>query len=157
MRSGDIRDLRLDDLDWERARIRIIQSKTGTPLELPLPSDVGDALIDYLRHGRPVTVRREIFLRNHAPFEPFGPDNNLYSIITDYRRKAGIKLPRLNSSGLHSLRHTLASRLLEAGTPLDTIAGVMGHLSLDTTRLYTRINVEALRQAALDPEEVLRG
>lgn len=154
LRAGDIRDLRLDQLDWQRSRIRIIQSKTGAALELPLPEDVGQALIDYLRYGRPEAVHREIFLRHNAPFSPFGRNNNLHEIISRYRCRAGIELPHQCRRGLHSLRHTLASRLLEAGTSLDLIAGVMGHLTPETTRQYLRIDIEALRRAALDPEEV---
>ncbi|MGD0896955.1 MAG: site-specific integrase [Thermoguttaceae bacterium] len=157
LRAGDIREMRLDQLDWEQARIHVVQGKTGVPLELPLTEEVGEAIIDYLRHGRPPVAHREVFLRQNAPFEPFGQDNNLHSIITSYRRKAGIELPAQSRRGLHSLRHTLASRLLEAGVPLDTIAGTLGHLAPETTRLYLRIDVNDLRRAALDPEEVLHG
>ena len=154
LRAGDIRDLTLEQLDWEHSRIRITQAKTGVPLDLPLSEEVGQALINYLRHGRPATSRREIFLRHNAPFEPMGPNNNLHSIITSYRRKAGIELPAQSRCGLHSLRHSLASRLLEAKVPLDAIAGVLGHLSPETTRRYLRIDIDALRCVALDPEEV---
>lgn len=157
LRAGDIRTLRLDQLDWEQARIRIVQAKTGVPLDLPLTEEVGQALIDYLRHGRPPASHREVFLRQNAPFEPFAQDNNLHSIITSYRRRAGIELPGQSRRGLHSLRHTLASRLLEAGVPLDTIAGTLGHLAPETTQLYLRIDVKDLRRASLDPEEVLHG
>lgn len=157
LRAGDIRTLTLDQLDWQHSRIRIVQVKTGVPLDLPLANEVGEAIIDYLRHGRPATSCRTVFLRHHAPFEPFGLENNLHSIITSYRRKAGIKLPSQSRRGLHSLRHTLASRLLEAGVPVDTIAGTLGHLSPETTRLYLRIDVNELRRVALDPEEVLHG
>jgi site-specific recombinase XerD len=157
LRAGDIREMRLDQLDWEHARMHVVQAKTGVPLELPLTEEVGEALIDYLRYGRPPVAHREIFLRQNAPFEPFGRNNNLHSIITSYRRKAGIELPAQSRRGLHSLRHTLASRLLEAGVPLDTIAGTLGHLAPETTRLYLRIDVNDLRRAALDPEEVLHG
>jgi integrase len=153
LRAGDIRALRIDQLDWEHACIHVVQAKTGTPLDLPLTEEVGLALIDYLRNGRPAATHREVFLRHNAPFEPFGRDNNLYWIISTYRRKAGIELPRESRRGLHSLRHTLASRLMEAGVPIDSIAGAMGHLSPDTTRLYLQMDVNALRRAALDPEE----
>lgn len=153
LRAGDIRDLKIEQLDWEHIRIRITQAKTGVPLDLPLSEEVGQALIDYLRHGRPATCRREIFLRHHAPFEPMGPNNNLHAIISSYRRKAGIELPVRSRRGLHSLRHSLASRLLEAQVPIDTIAGTLGHLSLETTRRYLRIDIDALRHVALDPEE----
>jgi len=154
LRVGDIRDLRLEDLRWDEARIERSQSKTGTPVVLPLTAEIGEALIAYLRDGRPPTARREVFLRHQAPFEPFGRDNNLYHIITKYRCGAGIELPKKSRKGLHSLRHTVATRLLEAEVPLDTIAGVMGHLSPETTRIYLKVDLAALRSVALELEEV---
>jgi site-specific recombinase XerD len=154
MRVGDIRSLRLEDLRWDDARIEVRQSKTGMPLVLPLTEEIGEALIAYLRHGRPPTTRREVFLRHLAPFEPFGQDDNLYHVVATYRRRAGIAPPKEAQKGLHSLRHTLATRLLQAGVPLETIAGVLGHASPDTTRLYTRVDLTALRSAALDLEGV---
>ena len=124
-------------------------------MSLPLTGEIGDALIDYLRHGRPPSQHREVFLRVNAPIEPFGNNNNLHYIITKYRRRAGITLAPRSRRGLHSLRHTTASRLLEQGTPLETISAIMGHLSVETTRIYTKVDVEALRSAAFDPEEVV--
>jgi len=154
LRVGDIRDLRLDDINWEKSQIKVIQAKTGVHLHLPLTEEVGNAIIDYLRHGRPPTEQRVIFLRHNAPFEPFGPENNLHHIITAYRQRAGIKLPELCKRGLNALRHSVASRLLEVGTPLQEISHIMGHLSLDTTRIYTKVDIENLRRVALDPEDV---
>ena len=154
MRVGDIRDLRLEELRWDEARIERSQSKTGVPVVLPLTEEIGDALIAYLRDGRPPTARREVFLRHLAPFEPFGQDDNLYHIVGTYRRRAGIELPERSHKGLHSLRHTLATRLLEAGVAMQTISGVMGHLSPESTRIYTKVDLAALRTAALDLEEV---
>ena len=154
MRVSDIRNLRFENLLWEQARIEINQVKSSEPLGLPLTEEIGNALIDYLRHGRPASQLREVFLRANAPFNPFGQDNNLHYIITRYRRRAAINLPVQNRKGMHSLRHTMASRLLEAGIPLETISGIMGHISMDTTRIYTKVNIEALQSVAIDPEEV---
>ena len=154
IRASDIRGLRFEHLLWDQARIEMRQTKSGEPLSLPLSEEIGHALIDYLRHGRPSSHHREIFLRANAPFEPLGHDNNLHYVITKYRRRANIDLPARSRRGLHSLRHTVASRLLEAGTPLETISGIMGHLSIETTRIYTKIDVEALRSVAIDLEEV---
>jgi integrase len=154
MRVSDIRALCLEHLQWPLACIEMTQTKGGRPLELPLTEELGTALIDYLRNGRPNTQRREVFLRAHAPFAPFASNNNLHNIVTTYRRRAGIALPAPHRRGLHSLRHTLASRLLEAQTPLETISSVMGHVSVETTRLYTKIDIEALRGVAIDLQEV---
>ena len=154
MRVSDIRNLCFENLLWEQARIEINQAKSTEPLALPLTEEIGNALIDYLRYGRPESQAREVFLRANAPFKPFGHDNNLHYIVTRYRRRAGIKLPVQNRRGMHSLRHTMASRLLEADIPLETISGIMGHISMDTTRIYTKVNIEALQSVAIDPEEV---
>jgi integrase len=123
------------------------------PVVLPLTEEIGEALIAYLRDGRPPSARREVFLRHLAPFEPFGPNDNLYHLITTYRRRAGIELPQKSRKGLHSLRHTVATRLLEAGVALDTISGVLGHVSAETTRIYTKVDLAALRSAGLEIEE----
>lgn len=154
LRAGDIRTLRLDDIRWEHARIEITQSKTGTPLSLPLSEEVGQAVIDYVRYGRPRSHYREVFLRAMAPLVPFSNANSLYHIITFYRRRAGISPPAHSRKGMHTLRHTVATRLLEVDTPLEVISDILGHLSPNSTRLYTKVDIEALRTAALDPEDL---
>jgi len=154
LRAGDIRTLKLDHLHWEDSRIEITQSKTTTPLSLPLTQEVGEALIDYLRSGRPKTAHREVFLKVNPPFDPFGGSNNLYDIVTYWRQLAGITFRAPQKRGIHSLRHSLATRLLEQGTPFPTIADILGHTSLESTRIYAKADVEALRSVALDPEEV---
>lgn len=153
LRAGDIRTLKLDQLHWEDSTIEITQSKTGTPLRLPLTGEVGDALIDYLKSGRPQTAHREIFLKVNPPFDPF-TGNNLHHIVTYWRLLAGIQFRTPQKRGAHSLRHTVATRLLEKGTPFATIAEILGHSSLESTRIYAKADVEALRSVALDPEEV---
>jgi integrase len=154
MRVGDIRELRLEHLLWDEGRIEFPQAKTGAVLTLPMSEEVGRALIDYLRHGRPTSPRREVFLRHLAPFEPFSANANLHSIVTLYRRRAGIEATPGRSRGMHSLRHTLASHLLGADTPIETIADILGHRSVESTRVYTKVDLQALRSVALDPQEV---
>jgi site-specific recombinase XerD len=154
LRAGDIRTLKLDQLHWDDSTIEVTQSKTGIPLILPMTSEVGEALIDYLKSGRPVTAHREVFLKVNPPFDPFTADCNLHHIISYWRRLAGIRFRTAQKRGMHSLRHTLATRLLEKGTPFTTIAEILGHTSLESTRIYAKADVEALRNVALDPEEV---
>ena len=154
LRSGDIRALRLDDLKWEAATLEITQSKTLTPLCLPLPEDVGEALIDYLKSGRPLTNHREVFLKLRSPFAPFADNNHLYHIVTYWRELAGIRFRSQQRHGLHSLRHTLATQLLREQTPFHVISEILGHATTASTLIYAKADVEALRSAALDPEEV---
>ena len=153
LRAGDIRTLKLDHLRWAESTIEITQAKTDVPLRLPLTNEVGEALIDYLKSGRPQTTHREVFLKVKPPFEPF-TGNNLHHIVTYWRLLSGITFRSSQKRGIHSLRHTLATRLLEKGTPLTTIAEILGHTSLESTRIYAKADVEALRGVALDPEEV---
>jgi site-specific recombinase XerD len=154
MRVGDLIRLQLDHLRWEERRIEFVQSKTGRPLVLPLTEEVGWALIDCLRHRPPGVAHREIFLWCHPPFCPFAHGNNLQYLITKYRRQAGIAVPPRRPGGLHVLRHSLATRLLKAGTPMTTIRDVLGHASVESTRIYTKVDLPQLKTCPLDPEEV---
>ena len=153
LRAGDIRTLRLDDIDWGSSSIHIVQGKTGHRLDQPFPPEVGEALVDYLKNARPVSKSRQIFLRVHAPHEPVSERNAFYDLVARYRRLAGLKLPRESRKGLHALRHSLASRMLQAKIPIDTIAGTLGHASPETTRAYLRVDIESLRRVAIDPME----
>ena len=154
LRVEDIRTLKLDDLKWEAATIEITQSKTLAPLCLPLTEEVGEALIDYLRSGRPKTDHREVFLTLTPPFLPFGGNNNLHYIVTYWKELAGIHFRMKQRQGLHSLRHTLATQLLRKETPIHVISEILGHATTASTLIYAKADVEALRSAALDPEEV---
>jgi site-specific recombinase XerD len=154
LRLGDIRALTLDDLKWEAATIEITQSKSLAPLCLPLTEEVGEALIDYLKSGRPQTDQREVFLTLTPPFLPFSENNNLYYIVTYWRQLAGIRFRTKQRHGLHSLRHTLATKLLREQTPFHVISEILGHATTASTLIYAKADVEALRGAALDTEEV---
>lgn len=154
MRSGDIRTLRLDDLHWVDATIEITQAKTGAPLVLPMSEEIGSALIDYLKSARPSSSHREVFLHLRPPFDPFSEKNHLYHIVKWWRELAGIQFRSKQRKGLHSLRHTLATRLLHEETPLHVISAVLGHASSATTFIYAKADVELLRSAALNTEEV---
>ncbi len=154
LRAGDIRTLKLENLQCVDATIEITQAKTGTLLSLPLTNEVGEALVDYLKSARPQTTHREVFLKVNPPFAPFRENTNLHHIVTYWRRLAGVTFRTPQKRGIHSLRHTLATRLLEQGTPFTTIAEILGHTNLESTRIYAKADVEALRSVALDPEEV---
>ncbi len=154
LRTMDIKHLKLDNLKWHDNRIEFIQSKTSRMLSLPLLPDVGWAIIDYLKNGRPKVDSPYVFLRHLAPLEPFSDDDRLHQIVVKYMKLARIPLSPQKKKGMHSLRHTLASRLLEAHTPLPVISDILGHLSTDSTAVYLKVDVAMLRECALDPEEV---
>lgn len=153
LRVSDIRTLRLDDLDWEGATVDVTQCKTGGQLRLPLSDEVGEALIDYLRFARPKTESREVFLKLSPPFEPFGDNAHLHHIVARWCYAAGIDYRRSRQRGLHSLRHTLATQLLRAETPIHVISEILGHATTGSTLIYAKADTEGLRSVALDPEE----
>ena len=154
LRAGDIRRLRIDDLDWEAATVEIVQSKTGAALRLPLSEEVGEALIDHLRFARPESEHREVFLKLLPPFGPFTDNDHLYNIVARWRRAAKIDFRRPQRQGIHSLRHTLATQLLRAETPIHVISEILGHATPASTMIYAKADVETLRGAALDLAEV---
>ena len=154
LRSGDLRTLRLDDLDWGASTIGVTQSKTTAPLRLPISEEVGEALIDYLRFGRPETVHREVFLRLRRPIGPFAEDTHLHYVVNRWRELAGIRFRTPQHHGLHSLRHTLATQLLREQTPVHVISEILGHATTASTLIYAKADTETLRGAALDTEEV---
>lgn len=150
IRSGDIRNLRYENLRWDANQITIIQEKTGHNLVLPLLNDVGDSIIDYLKNGRPETASEFIFVKHCAPFEQFASSSALYQMMKKYLQMAKLSAETPKKAGLHSLRHSLASVLLEQETPLPIITEILGHLNTNTTKIYTRIDITQLKKCALD-------
>lgn len=157
IRVGDIKSLKLSDLNWQSKTIEIRQNKTKNTVTYPILKDIGWALIDYLKNARPISDTTFVFIRMHAPYDAFGKDANLHNIITKYTRLAGITVPNGKRQGLHSLRHTLASTLLEQGTPLSVISEVLGHVNSKSTNIYLHTGMDGLRRCAIDPEELLKN
>ena len=152
LRCADIKNLQLENFHWEDKKLVFIQSKTKEPLTLPLIPEVGWAVIDYLKYGRPKVESKYVFLRHLAPFGPFAERDHLHQIIATYMRLA--HLPTLKKRrGMHSLRHTLASMLLEKDTPLVIISDILGHIDTDSTQVYLKVDHRKLRDCALDFEE----
>lgn len=157
LRTIDIKHLKLGNLKWPDNRIELVQSKTSGVLSLPLLSDVGWAIIDYLKNGRPKVESPYVFLRHLAPLEPFSDEDRLHQIVVKYMKLAKIPLSPQKKKGMHSLRHTLASRLLQENTPLSVISDILGHVSSDSTAVYLKVDVDMLRECALNPEEVFQS
>jgi site-specific recombinase XerD len=146
LRAGEVAQLQLDDLDWRNAVVRVRARKTGHGALLPLPTDVGAALVDYLRHARPDTATRQVFvLHRQRVGAPISSDIVGRAVDTALRR-AGMDAP---TRGANLLRHSLATDLLARGAGLREIADLFGHASLATTRIYAAVDIAALRQVAL--------
>ena len=145
LRSGEITRLRFEDIDWRAETFHIRHSKTGAHSQLPLFEPVGEALIDYLRHGRPETDVREIFVRTRAPYVP------MVRIYNEVRRRieaAGIELS--GKRGPHIFRHARAVSLLRASVPRKVIGDLLGHRSTESTIPYLKLATEDLRAIALE-------
>jgi site-specific recombinase XerD len=148
LRAGDVVNLKLENINWEENRISLTQHKTGRPLTLPLLEDVGLAIIDYLKFGRPKCDCHNIFVRHRPPMDAFS-SGGVYNLVSNYIGKAGL-LTQGKKHGPHALRHSLASRLLEENVPLPVISEILGHADTNTTAAYLSISIEKLRRCALE-------
>ena len=149
LRAGDIRQLKFKNIKWSRSTIEFVQQKTRNPLQLPLTEEFKYALADYMRNSRPEVDEPTIFVRHKAPFQAFVVSNTFYHIVNKYITLAGIKLNG-RKHGLHSMRHSSASNLLQNNTPYPVITGILGHKNTETTKHYLRIDIQQLRRVALE-------
>jgi site-specific recombinase XerD len=151
LRASEVIALRLEDLDWRRGTLRITGGKVGRTRELPLTEEVGHAIAEYLRRGRPVTPCRHVFVRHTVPVgRAIGP-----ALIRGVIRRAFARVEGCaHLTGTHVLRHTAATRLHRRGASLKEVADVLGHRSLDTTALYTKVDLPTLAAVALPWPEV---
>jgi site-specific recombinase XerD len=149
LRAREVSKLTLDDIDWKRERLYIIGRKAGQSTAYPLSVSVGEAIIDYIKHGRPETQGRHLFFRSYAPRTSIthGAISTLASL---YIRRAGIQVTR---PGSHTLRHTCAQRLVDANFSFKLIGDYVGHRSLSSTEIYTKVDIEALRKVVSENEE----
>lgn len=145
LRAGEIAALTLDDIDWEAGRVRVC-GKGGRECRLPLPADVGEAVAGYLQYARPTSASRCLFLRTRAPIRGLKQTATVVSIVERALARAGVDSPR---RGAHQFRHALASQMLREGASLSEIAQVLRHRSPQTTTIYAKVDLGALRALAL--------
>ena len=139
--------LKFKDIDWDRNIIRIVQTKTGKVVELPLLAEVGNAIINYLRSERPVCKDEHVFITHKPPYQHISRDTVNIGFNKAFS-DAGINAGRRHH-GIHAMRHSLASELLSSQTPLPTISGVLGHSSQTSTMNYLRVDIEAMKRCLL--------
>jgi len=152
VRIGQIRGLSLKDIDWDRRLISFPTLKKGKPLCLPLQAEVAEALLDYLSENRGDIESSRVFLTVKGPRRPLCDTNSLYDPLKRLYRLAGINAPVI---GAHSIRHAFATRLTQQGMPMKTIADLLGHRSLESTFVYTKVDLPRLRALADEwPKEV---
>lgn len=149
LRSCDIKALEFGFINWTEKTISFTQQKTKKHLTLPLPDDVGWAIIDYLKNGRPISDSKYVFIQ-HTP--PYGQYADLRNVLVKQMRKAGIETPANKRIGMHCFRHSLATTMLENGVPLPVISQTLGHADISSTEVYLRINIRQLSRCALEVE-----
>ena len=144
LRSAEVTAMTLEDFDWERSEF-IVHGKGSRLERLPLPKDVGEALLRYLRHGRPACSARHVFIRMKAPFRAFADADAVYQIVRTALQRAGLN-PHLK--GGHLFRHSLATDLLRRGASLTEIGQLLRHRQQTTTQIYAKVDIRALRTIA---------
>jgi len=146
LRGGEVRQLHLEDFDWNEGLIHIRRSKTYRERTLPLPSDAGGAVTDYIQHERPRSPYREVFLTASTPHQPLTNATAATWITRHFLERIGLHGRRLGS---HCFRHTAASQMVRNGAALKDVADVLGHRSLRSTGLYVKLDVASLASVAL--------
>jgi site-specific recombinase XerD len=144
LRSGEVRGLRLEDIDWTRRILRVRRSKTARVQEHPLTTATGKAIQRYLKKARPECARKELFLTLHAPFRRLSA-GALYHLTSSLLHRLDIASPK---RGPHALRHASATYLLNSGSSLKAVGDHLGHRSLGTTRIYAKVDLAGLRTVA---------
>ena len=145
LRAGDVCGLRHDDFDWNAGAVRVC-GKSRRSVCLPLPQDVGDAVLAYIKNGRPMVAEDRLFLRSKAPYRPFTTSSSISNIVDRALRRAGIEDPP--SRGASLLRHSAATTMLRAGATLEAVGAVLRHRSLDMTAHYAKVDVTMLETIA---------
>lgn len=151
LRGNEVAQLTLDDIDWQHERLNIPQRKAGHWSAYPLAAIVGEAIIDYLKNARPQTADRHVFFRSMAPWRPIS-SAAVSSAAVRYLQRAGVRVHR---AGAHTLRHTCVQRLVDAEFSLKTIGDYVGHRSPQSTKIYTKVDLAALREVAMGNGEAL--
>jgi site-specific recombinase XerD len=145
LRASEVVELTLDDIDWTEGVIRIRGPAQRVDC-LPLPADVGAALVNYLRHGRPACASRNVFIRSRAPHRALLGPSAVSCIVFRGLRRAGIDSP---TKGAHLLRHSLATQMLGGGASLSEIAKILRHRNPQTTTIYAKVDLVSLHTLAL--------
>ena len=145
LRAGDVRFLQLNDIDWANAEIHL-RGKSQRSVRLPLPQDVGDALLAYIEKARPRVPEATVFLRARAPHRPFAYSTAISRMVHFALKRAGVHSP--NGQGAHIFRHSAATHLVRSGASLETVGALLRHERSITTELYAKVDLPMLQQVA---------
>ena len=145
LRAGDIVTMKLDDIDWSEGSI-CLSGKSKIENKLPLPQDIGDAILEYIELARPLVPIEQLFLCINAPYRPLASSPTVSGIVDAALTRAGISNPP--SRGAHLLRHSAATDMLRSGASLETVSSVLRHQSLDMTAYYAKVDIPMLKKIA---------
>jgi site-specific recombinase XerD len=151
LRASDVVQLRLADIDWKAAWISV-SGKSRRETQLPLTQEVGQAIVDYLQDGRPQSDSDAVFVRSLAPFRAFANQRAISAIVKQAMRRAGVTSPSRGAA--HVLRHSAATSMLRQGASLQDIATILRHRSIESTQIYSKVDVATLRRIAQPWPEV---
>jgi integrase/recombinase XerD len=155
VRGVQVRQLKLDDIHWAENQIVFHPTKRGKRIIQHLSAAVGNSLLDYLRESRPKHVPyRQVFLTCTAPPRPLGHSNTLSAVVHSRLKAAGIELPAGVSRGAHCFRHAFAARMVCGSVPFKHVADMLGHRDLNSTMIYTKIDLPRMRQATIEWPQV---
>ena len=145
LRAGDVMNLRFKDVDWKKSII-VVTGKSGRSSRLPLPQDVGDAILRYIKEARPRVAEERIFLCKSAPFRRFETSRTVSQIAIRAMKRVGVKSP--SGTGSHVFRHSLATHLLRSGASMEDVQAILRHSSMESTEIYAKVNITMLMEVA---------
>ena len=154
LRAIDIARMKLTDINWQRGEIKIVQSKTGEPVALPLTRDVGMAVKDYILNWRYKCDSDAVFLREKKPYRGFADAVSIGDIYDDYRKRAGLDREAFDGKGFHSLRRTVGTSLITADIPLTTAAQILGDRDVRSMKKYIALDEKHLSECSLDFSDI---
>jgi len=157
LRTIDIARLKLTDIDWRRGEINLIQAKTGQNLQLPLTTDIAQALQDYILNGLQKVKEPQVFLRHHPPYRAFADAVSIGDMYDEYREAAGYERIAFDGKGFHSLRRTVGTNLVTSDIELTDAAQILGKIKPESMRKYVALDIPHLKECALDFADIEAG
>jgi integrase len=157
LRAIDIARLKLTDVDWRRGEINLVQAKTGQNLQLPLTTDIAEALQDYILNGRQKVKEPQVFLRHHPPYRAFADAVSIGDMYDEYREAAGYERIAFDGKGFHSLRRTVGTNLVTSDIKLTDAAQILGKIKPESMRKYVALDIPHLKECALDFADIETG
>ena len=150
IRFIDVKNLKFENIDWKENVIKFVQRKTGSYIKLPLPEEVGKAIINYIKNSRPKTKEKYIFVSHDQYVKQLSDSFNIRDYLIETYKKAGVNYLSKTNKGIHTFRHALATNMLKSGIPLDIISSTLGHSNNNSSKVYISIDNDLLKDCCLD-------